>query len=159
MTKNLSEDHPDRRAASGEFWTRQLLRRPSSRQRQAVLFIKIFGDTQLVASGFSKFTFAVSEDMDTMELSAVEAYVSTVSSSGIIQCQVRNVTQTVNMLTTLVQIDANEFTSCTAATAPVISTTNADVSHCDLIAIDVDSGGTNARGLGVMLTFSPAAPA
>ena len=58
------------------------------------------------------------------------------------------------MLTTKISIDASEFTSYTAAAAPVIDTGNDDVATGDLIAIDVDVAGTGAKGLGVILTFS-----
>ena len=67
--------------------------------------------------------------------------------------QIRNITQTADMLTTKITIDASEFTSYTAATAPVIDTGNDDVATGDLIAIDVDVAGTGAKGLGVILTF------
>lgn len=154
MSRALSEDSEGKRASANEFGTRQLFRRPADINLQPVLFIKVFGDTQLVATGNGKFIFAVSNDMDTLSLSEVELYVTTVSSSGIVQCQVRNITQAVDMLSTRVQVDVTEFTSCTAATAPVIDVANADVAHCDLIAIDVDAAGSNARGLGIMLTFA-----
>jgi hypothetical protein len=58
------------------------------------------------------------------------------------------------MLTTKITIDASEFTSYTAATAPVIDSANKDVATGDLIAIDVDVAGTGAKGLGVILTFT-----
>ena len=53
------------------------------------------------------------------------------------------------MLTTKITIDASEFTSYTAAAAPVIDTGNDDVATGDLIAVDVDVAGTGAKGLGV----------
>jgi len=153
VSKNLSEDHPDKRTAANEFGTRQLFRRPSPRGKTATLHIKVFGDTQFVTAGDSKFVFEVGRDMDLTELVDVESFVSTVSSSGLPTCQIRNITQAVDMLTTKVGIDVSEFVSKTALTQPVISTTNADVAWGDLIAIDVDVSGTNAKGLGVILTF------
>ena len=66
--------------------------------------------------------------------------------------QIRNVTQTADMLSTRITIDASEFTSYTAAAA-VIDTGNDDVATGDLIAVDVDVAGTGAKGLGVILRF------
>lgn len=115
--------------------------------------IKIFLDTETVTSGDGKWYFSCSRDMDGMDLGDVELSLSTVSSSGIVQCQVHNVTQGVDMLSTRVQVDANELHSRTAATQPVIDTANDDVAHGDLIRIDVDAAGTNARGLEIVLKF------
>lgn len=119
----------------------------------AVLFIKVFSDTQTVTTGDQKFEFEVSEDMDGMNLTRVESYVTTVSSSGKPTVQIRNRTQTADMLSTKVEIDASEFNSKDAATQVVIDTANDDVAWGDHIAIDVDVAGTGAMGLGVMLTF------
>ena len=120
----------------------------------AVLFIKVYSDTQTVATGDGKFIFEVSEDMDGMNLIDVETYVTTASSSGNPTVQIRNVTQTADMLTTRCEIDANEKNSKDAATQAVIDTANDDVAWGDHIAIDVDVAGTSAMGLGVILTFS-----
>ena len=58
------------------------------------------------------------------------------------------------MLTTNITIDASEFTSYTAATAPVIDSSNKDVATGDLVAVDIDAAGTGAKGLGVILTLT-----
>jgi hypothetical protein len=87
-------------------------------------------------------------------LTEAHAFVSTVSSSGLPTVQIRNITKAADMLSTRITIDASEFTSYTAATAPVIDTAHDDVSTGDLIAIDIDVAGTGAKGLGVVLTFS-----
>ncbi len=57
------------------------------------------------------------------------------------------------MLSTSITIDASEFTSYSAATAPVINTSFDDVATGDRIAIDVDVAGTGTKGLGVILRF------
>jgi hypothetical protein len=88
-----------------------------------------------------------------MNLTGAHAFVTTVSSSGLPTVQIRNVTDAVDMLSTKVSIDASEFTSYSAATAPVIDTSKDDVATGDLIAVDVDVAGTGAKGLGVILTF------
>ena len=55
--------------------------------------------------------------------------------------------------TTRITIDANEFSSFTAATPPVINASNATVAAGDRLAVDVDTVGTGSRGLIIMLTF------
>jgi hypothetical protein len=115
--------------------------------------IKIFLDTETVTSGDGKWYFQCSRDMDGMELGDVELSVSTVSSSGIVQVQVHNLTQAVDMLSTRVQVDQGEFHSKDAGTQPVIDTSNDDVAHGDIIRLDVDAAGTNARGLEIVLKF------
>jgi hypothetical protein len=117
-----------------------------------VMHIKVFGDSQAVTTGDGKFVFACSEDMDRTALRTVEMYVTTVSSLGIVQVQLRNVTQAVDMLITRVQIDQGEKNSKDASTAYVIG--DADVAWGDELAIDVDAAGTGARGLGVILEFA-----
>lgn len=120
----------------------------------ATLHIKVFADRRTVSTGDGKFIFEVSEDMDGLELQSVEIYVTTVSSSGIVQVQLRNVTQAVDMLGIRVQIDANEKNSKDASTTYTIHATNDDVAWGDHIAIDVDQAGTGAKGLGAILEFS-----
>lgn len=118
------------------------------------LFIKVFGDNLVVSSGDGKFIFACSDDMDGMNLVDADAFITTVSSSGIVTVQIRNITQAADMLSTRITIDVGEFTSYSAATAPAIDTGNDDVAMADRIAIDVDVAGTGAKGLGVILAFS-----
>jgi len=153
MSKNLSEDGPGKRASANEFGTRQLFRRPANPGRKAVLFIKLFGDNAIVVTGDERFVFAASLDMDLLSLVAVEAFVSTVSSSGGVSVSIYNLTQTQDMLTAAVTIDSGEFTSCTAAVPVNINDLTNTVEHCDLISCNVDGAGVDAMGLGVMLTF------
>jgi hypothetical protein len=123
-----------------------------------VLFIKVFPDLgtgSTVTTGDGKFIFAVSDDMDGMDLVDADAYVSTVSSSGAVTVQIRNITQAgANMLSTAITIDAGENTSYDAAAQPVIDTAADDVVVADMIAIDVDGAGSGAKGLGVILEFA-----
>lgn len=63
--------------------------------------------------------------------------------TGVPAFQLRNVTDSVDVLTTKVTIDTNETTSGTAATPPVIDTTKDDVATYDIFAVDVDVSGTN----------------
>lgn len=120
-----------------------------------VYHIKVFADNKAVVIGDGAFIFAVPLDMDGLSLVGVELDVTTVSSSGIVQAQIRDITQTnLDLLTTRVQVDASEFHSKDAATLPVVLATNV-LARGDRIAIDVDAAGTGAKGLGTALTFAP----
>lgn len=52
-------------------------------------------------------------------------------------------------------LDASETSSYTAATAPVINTSNDDVLTGDFLRVDIDGAGTGAKGLIVMVTLQP----
>jgi hypothetical protein len=109
----------------------------------------------VLTTGDGKLIFCVSDDLNGLNLIDADAFVTTVSSSGTPTIQIRNVTDAVDMLSTLITIDASEFTSYTAAAPPVINGATDDVATGDLIAVDVDVAGTGAKGLGVVLTFGP----
>lgn len=118
-----------------------------------IMQVKIFDDATAVTTGDGKIIIAISEELNTYNLVKAHAYCTTVSSSGNPTVQIRNVTDSVDILSTAITIDATEYTSYTAATAPVIDTTKDDVATGDRIAIDVDGAGTGTKGLGVILTF------
>lgn len=115
--------------------------------------VKVFDDATALATGDGKLIFVIPPELNGLNLIDADAYVTTVSSSGTPTVQIRNVTDSVDMLSTVITIDANEFTSYTAATPPVINTSTDDVATGDRIAIDVDVAGTGAKGLGVVLKF------
>jgi hypothetical protein len=121
--------------------------------RLAEYEIKVFGDDQVALVEDGAFRFAIPEDVDGYTLTAVAAFVGTVGSSDV-AVQIQNNTAAVDMLSTGITIDAGEFTSYTAATPPVIDEANATVTVADMIWVDVDSDGTDALGLGVMLRFN-----
>lgn len=118
-----------------------------------VIMLKIFDDTTALATGDGKLIFPITTEFNGMNLVDADAHVSTVSSSGTPTVMIRNVTDAQDMLSTAITIDANEKTSYTAATAPVINGTYDDVATGDEIAIDVDVTGTGSKGLTVMLSF------
>jgi hypothetical protein len=62
--------------------------------------------------------------------------------TGVPALQLRNVTDSVDILSTKVTIDSGETTSGTAATPPVINTSHDDVASYDIIVVDVDVAGT-----------------
>ena len=115
--------------------------------------VKVCDDATALTTGDGKIIFMIPEEMNGMNLVKAHAMVSTVSSSGTPTIQIRNVTDGVDMLSTKITIDASEYTSYTAATAPVIDTSKDDVATGDRIAIDVDSAGSGAKGLTIFLAF------
>ncbi len=95
----------------------------------------------------------VPSTLNGMNLVAVAAALTTVSSSGIPTVQIYNLTQTADMLTTKLTIDASETDSSTAATAAVIDAANDDVATGNMLRIDIDVAGTGAKGLMVEMQF------
>ena len=67
--------------------------------------------------------------------------------------QIRNVTDAVDMLSTRISIDAGELHSKDATTPPVVDAAHDDVAYGDLLAIDIDTAGTGAKGLMIVLVF------
>jgi hypothetical protein len=116
--------------------------------------MKVISDVTALLTG-DLLTFCIPSDFGGMNLIDADAYVTTVSSSGLPTVQIKNVTQgNVNMLTTPITIDVGETTSYTAATPPVIDTANDDVATGDLVTVNVPTNGTGAKGLGVILRFA-----
>lgn len=117
-----------------------------------IIAFKVIDDSTTLTTGQAKIIFNVPEELDNTLVVAAHAFVTTVSSSGAITIQLRNVTDSVDLLGTEITIDASEFDSYTAATPPVITFANAQLSKSDRIAVDVDSAGTGAKGLSVYLS-------
>jgi hypothetical protein len=122
--------------------------------------IKVFEDDVVVTPGDAAWILPLGQDLDASVLIGCEAFVTTASSSGGIQVQLRNITNgNVDMLSTKLNIDPNEKSWETAATQPVINLANDDVSSSDEIAIDVDAAGVGAKGLTIILYFALTADA
>lgn len=116
-------------------------------------------DTAL-ATGDNLATLAIDTTLTGMNLIAVKAYVTTVSSSGAPLFQIRRSRRSsatartvVDMLSTGVSVDANEFESADATTAVVINTSNDDVQTGDILLFDCDTAGTGTKGATLLLTF------
>jgi hypothetical protein len=116
--------------------------------------VKVVDDATVLTTGEGKLIFCVPAAFNGRNLATAHAFVTTVSSSGLPSVGIRNVTDSVEMLSTNITIDASEFTSYTAAAAAVIDTAHDDVATGDLIAVDIDTAGTGAKGLGVILGFT-----
>lgn len=160
MTRNIAEPSVFTELSNHGFRIRQLERRPPV----AVGFyeIKVFPDEGTgseTVTGDGKFIWVIPYDLDGTNLVDADAFVTTVGSGATI-IQIRNITQAVDMLTTRITIDANEYHSFPpgASVQADIDEDNNTVVTGDRLAIDVDTAGAGSKGLGVMLRFDPYDP-
>lgn len=117
--------------------------------------IQVFDSATDTATGDAKAFFTVPSQLNGFNLTAVKATVYTAGTTNTTDIQLRNKTDSVDMLSTKMTIDSTETDTSTAATPAVIDTTKDDVATGDVIAIDVDAVSTTAaRGLFVLLTFA-----
>ena len=123
-----------------------------------LVHLKIFTDTTAVAAGDDARRFVVTDDLGGTRLRSVHASVTTVG-SGATVVQVHNLTNADDLLSTRTTIDASETTSYTAATPHVVDTTGTPpinyITRGDVLRIDVDTAGSGAKGLEVLLEFGP----
>ncbi len=114
----------------------------------------VFDFTTDVATGNGKFYFDIPSALNEMNLVVAKASVITAGTTGTTDIQIHNLTDIADMLSTVITIDSGETSSSTAATPPVINTTNDDVVTDDIIRVDVDAVSTTApKGLLVTLEF------
>lgn len=104
-------------------------------------------------TGDGKAFWFVPFELDGCDLVSVSMGVTTVSSSGIPTVQIANVSQSADMLSTKLTVDASENHSKTAATPAVIDTGNDDVLFGDLLRFDIDVAGTGCKGICVTMGF------
>lgn len=105
----------------------------------------------VVSTGDGKFVFVVPPDLDGTSLVTAEAGISEVGSSDV-EVTLYNLTAAVDMLTTPITIPTGDYASFPPE-ATDINETNAVVAQADRISINVDSSGTTAEGLMVILEF------
>lgn len=123
--------------------------------------IKVFADDEEVEVGNGAFIFAIPIDLDRARLRYANAFLTT-SGSGDTEVMIHNIGVGTDMLSSPITIDSGELNAETSASPVVIKTsdffvnypdTDATVYRRDQIRIDVDSVGSGAMGLGVMLGF------
>lgn len=123
--------------------------------------VEIFAYATPLATGDGKVAFPIPSTLNGMNLVDAEINVFAKSTSGTPTVQIArgrrpDATTTytfVDMLSTALTIDVNEFDSTTAAVPKVINASNDDVATGDLIRFDVDVAGTGATGLWARLIF------
>lgn len=119
-----------------------------------VIGIQVVDAATDTATGDGKAFFRIPSVMNGWNLVGVAMNVYTAGTTNTTDVQIRNITQTADMLSTKLTIDSGETDSSTAATPAVIDTNNDDVATGDKIAIDVDAVHTTAaKGLFVELIF------
>lgn len=117
------------------------------------VILKVFEDATALTTGNGKMYFTCPSTLNGMNLVSVGAHVYTASSSGLPEVQIHNLTDTSDMLSTTITIDATEYDSKDATTPAVIDTAHDDVATGDVLRIDVDTAGTGAKGLEVRMEF------
>jgi len=117
------------------------------------IFVVPSGSSLTVGDGQAYFT--IPANVTGKNLVKVAAKLITSGSGSTTDIQIRNVTDSVDMLSTKITIDSEEYGSETAADPPVIDGAADDVVEYDLIAIDIDVVPTTPpTGLVVSLTFA-----
>uniref|UniRef100_A0A6M3L9R1 Uncharacterized protein n=1 Tax=viral metagenome TaxID=1070528 RepID=A0A6M3L9R1_9ZZZZ len=117
------------------------------------VILKVQSETDALTTGDGKMYFTIPAELNGYDLITVGAHIYTASSSGLPSIAIYNFTDSQDMLSTNITIDATEVDSNTATTAPVINTSYDDVVTADVIRIDVDVAGTGAKGLEVRMGF------
>jgi len=115
--------------------------------------LDLFDFDETVTTGDGKAYFVVPIELNGMNLVSIGGHVFTVSSSGTPTVQVHNLTDTVDMLSTLLTVDASENDSKDATAAAVIDAAHDDVATGDVLRFDVDVAGTGTKGFQVRLGF------
>ncbi len=114
--------------------------------------VRVFDVTTDTATGDKKATFRVDQRLAGMNIVDVHAEVDTAGTTGTLDIQLRNVTQTADILSTKLTIDSGETGSDTAAAPAVINAAEDDLTLNDVIAIDVDVIHTTAAK-GLLITI------
>ena len=110
-------------------------------------------DTALT-TGDGKFYLQIPESIAGFNLTGIAVKLVTASTSGLPSFALYNVTDSVDMLSTNVTVDATETHSKDATTAAVIDTAHDGVAYGDELRLDCDVAGTGAAGLYLILEFS-----
>lgn len=117
------------------------------------IMIPVSDETTTITTGTAKITFRMPY---AFKVTKVKASLTTASSSGNPAFDINESGSTI--LSTTITIDANELTSETAATPPVIS--DSVLADDASITIDIDTAGTGAKGAKVyILGYKTAEPA
>ena len=104
--------------------------------------------------GWSNVQFPIPNIVDGYNLIDAQGILAIASTSGNPSFQIYNLTQTTDMLTTLIQFDTGDLLSRSASTGSVIDTNNDDVAVGDQLRFDCDVKGSAAvRGMTFELEF------
>lgn len=112
-----------------------------------------FPDQTDHATGNGKATFIAPPDMNGLNLVYVLLSLETAGVDDLLTVQIRNETQTADMLSTEATVDTAELTSATAAAPYVIDTGEDDLTTGDEIDIDIDTIHSTTAGKGLIVTL------
>ncbi len=155
MTLWAKDDAPNQLVATDDAGTDHYLF-----EKEVTLYVVDFGTALTTGDGATY--FRIPDDLGGKNLIGVGAQVGNAqSTSGVVTVQLARLRAAtaggaraaVDMLSTALTIDANEWDSKDATTAAVINTSNDDVQEGDLIRVDIDTVGTGSEGLFVSLGF------
>ena len=118
--------------------------------------ISVFDPGYLLTTGDAKASWGIPSSLNGMNLISFACNVFTKSTSGTPTITLERGRQSsptsdytwVDVLSTALTIDANEYDSKDATTPAVINTSNDDVATGDQYRVNLDSAGTGTRGLG-----------
>lgn len=118
--------------------------------------IIVFDDSTDVSTGngAGDVFYRIPSVLNGMNLVGVAMAVQTAGTTNNLDVQIHNVTQTADMLSTVMRIETGETDTSTSAQPGTIDTANDDVATGDIIRVDVDAVQTTApKGLIVELQF------
>lgn len=119
---------------------------------EPVVLCLILNTQTALSAGDSLLQFHIPPKMNGWTITRVTA--SRASGTGTLTLQLRNVTDSVDVLSTRLTIDTGETSSSTAATAAVINAANDDVASYDRFAVDVDDAGTSTLHATMNIEFT-----
>ena len=109
--------------------------------------------TTALTTGNGKFYFHVPSTLNGFDIVDVHAEVISAPAGSTIIIDLYNVTQSGDILSTNLTIDASETGSDTAAAAAVIDTGQDDLQTNDVIRVDIDQIGSSTAGSGLLVTL------
>lgn len=120
-----------------------------------IVNMEAFAFDVAVTVGDGKQYTTITEELDGCQVIAAEAFLLTAKSAsgGPILIQIHNITDSVDILSTRINIDDGDWNSYDATTRPVITFANAQLAKGDRLRVDVDDAGDGAaKGLQIALT-------
>lgn len=117
------------------------------------IFLPIGNPNTVPTTGDGKAFVLIPATFAGYNIISVEGCVTTPSSSGAPTMALRRLRSgtAVDVLSTNVTIDVSEYTTGSAATPPVINTSNDDLAAGDILFGDLDTVGTDAKGHGLLV--------
>jgi len=120
---------------------------------EKVIQMVVVDFTTALTTGNGKFYFHVPSTLNGFDIVDVHAEVISAPAGSTIIIDLYNVTQSGDILSTNLTIDASETGSDTAAAAAVIDTGQDDLQTNDVIRVDIDQIGSSTAGSGLLVTL------